>query len=114
MKNYDVVVVGAGQAGIAMGYYLKKEGLSYILLDSNIRVGDSWRQRYDSLVLFTPRRYSSLPELQMSGSPEGFPTKDEMADYLERYVNYFELPVRLNTRVLNIEKKDGNFLIETN
>ena len=114
MDHYDVVIVGAGQAGIAMGYYLKREGLSFILLDSNDRVGDAWRQRYDSLVLFTSRKYSALPEMPMSGLSEGFPTKDDMADYLERYVSYFDLPVQLHTKVITIKKDYELFQIETN
>lgn len=114
MNYYDVVIVGAGQAGIAMGFYLKQEGLSFILLDSHMRVGDSWRQRYDSLELFTSRKYSSLPKLQMNGSSNGFPTKDEMGDYLEQYTTHFDLPVKLNTRVINLEKNHEMFKLETN
>jgi len=114
MNNYDVVIVGAGQAGIAMGSYLKQEGLSFILLDSNVRIGDSWRQRYDSLELFTSRKYSSLPKLQMNGSADGFPTKDEMADYLEHYATHFGLPVKLNTSVIKIKKNSETFKVETN
>jgi len=114
MEYYDVVIVGAGQAGIAMGYYLKREGLSFVLIDSNERIGDSWRRRYDSLILFTSRKYSSLTELQMNGPSEGFPTKDEMADYLEQYVSHFELPVKLNTNVTDIKKDHEIFQVETN
>lgn len=113
MDHYDVIVVGVGQAGIAMGYYLKQEGLSFVLLDANDRVGNAWRHRYDSLVLFTSRKYSSLPEMKMSGPSEGFPTKDEMADYLERYVSYFNLPVQLHTKVITIKKENEVFQIET-
>ncbi|MEK4023126.1 flavin-containing monooxygenase [Sporosarcina sp. FSL W7-1283] len=113
MERYDVIIVGAGQAGIAMGYYLKQEGLSFLLIDSKERIGDTWRQRYDSLVLFTTRKYSSLPEMQMDGPPEGFPTKDEIADYLEQYVSRYDLPVHLNTKVTTIKKERGVFYIET-
>lgn len=60
MKEFDVIVIGAGQAGLAMGYYLKQQGLSFVLLDKGYSIGEVWRNRYDSLVLFTPRRYSSL------------------------------------------------------
>ena len=113
MNHYDVVIVGAGQAGIAMGYYLKQEGLSFLLIDANDRVGDAWRHRYDSLVLFTPRKYSTLPGMLMDGPSEGFPTKDDMADYLEQYVGYFDLPVQLNTEVITIKKESEVFQIET-
>ncbi|KMY55570.1 oxidoreductase [Bacillus sp. FJAT-27231] len=113
MNRYDVIVVGAGQAGLAMGYYLKQAGLSFLLVDSHQRIGDSWRKRYNSLVLFTPRKYSSLPGLLMSGSPEGFPTKDEIADYLEEYTAHFHLPVQLETFVKKVEKCENLFEIET-
>jgi putative flavoprotein involved in K+ transport len=83
METYDVAVVGAGQAGLATGYYLKQKNLSFVLFDGNNRIGDSWRKRYESLVLFTNRKYSSLPGLKMSGYQEVYPGKDEMADYLE-------------------------------
>ena len=114
VEKYDVVIVGAGQAGIAMGFYIKRKGLSFIIVDSNKQIGDSWRNRYDSLVLFTPRKYSSLPGLQMKGPSEELPTKDEMAEYLEQYVAQFDLPVSLNTHVTSIKKKQEAFLIETN
>ncbi|MET3697896.1 putative flavoprotein involved in K+ transport [Bacillus oleivorans] len=114
MDQIDVVVVGAGQAGIAMGYYLKQTGLSFVLLDANKKIGESWRQRYDSLVLFTPRAYSSLPGLPMTGDQEGFPAKDEVASYLEEYVDHFDLPVMLNTKVNTVSKSDFGFEIRTN
>lgn len=79
MKLYDVIIIGAGQAGLAMGYYLNQTNLAYIILDSEDRIGNSWRKRYHSLVLFTPRSYSSLPGFPMVGPSHGYPTKD---DYL--------------------------------
>lgn len=109
-----MVIVGAGQAGIAIGYYLINTGLSFILIDSNEEIGDSWRHRYDSLVLFTPRKYSSLPGLEMNGPSEGFPTKNEIADYLKQYVMQFDLPIKLNTNVRSINKVDEIFHVETN
>lgn len=112
--KYDVVVVGAGQAGLAMGYYLKQTGLSFILVDGNERVGDSWRNRYESLVLFTPRSYSSLPGLKMKGEQGEFPTKDEMAQYLEEYVHHFQLPVQQKTLVQTISRNKDCFDIKTN
>ncbi len=87
-RNLDVLVIGGGQAGLAMGYCLKQAGLCFHIVERNPRLGDSWRNRYDSLVLFTPRSYSALPGLHLQGDPDGYPTKDEMADYLERYVGY--------------------------
>ncbi|MEX2103923.1 MAG: NAD(P)-binding protein, partial [Bacilli bacterium] len=90
-KDVDVLVIGAGQAGLAMGYYLKKPKRSFVLIDAESRIGDVWRNRYESLVLFSPRVYSSLPGMALPGDPEGFPTKNEFADYLETYANYFSL-----------------------
>ena len=113
MNRYDVIIVGAGQAGLAIGYYVKQAGLSFLLLDSHKRIGDSWRKRYNSLVLFTPRKYSSLAGMPMSGSPEGFPAKDEIANYLEDYTAYFNLPVQLETFVSKVERREGIFEIET-
>jgi putative flavoprotein involved in K+ transport len=110
---YDVIVIGAGQAGLSMGYYLKKSTLSFLILDNNERIGDVWRKRYDSLVLFTPRSYSSLHGLALEGDTEGFPTKNEIGDYLERYAITFELPIQLKEEVQHITKQDGLFLIIT-
>ena len=110
--SLDVLVIGAGQAGLAAGYWLRDSGLSYALLDAHERVGEAWRQRYESLVLFTPRRYSALPALRLSGDPEGYPTKEEMADYLEDYAVHFRLPV-LAGRVTRLERLDGNFVATT-
>ncbi len=114
MTDYDVVIIGAGQAGLAIGYYLKQAGTSFILLDGNEKIGDSWRKRYESLVLFTSRQYSSLPGLQMSGHPEGFPTKNEIANYLEEYACQFQLPVMLNHVVKKMRKMDDRFELITN
>ncbi len=112
-KQYDVVVVGAGQAGLAMGYFLSQTSLSYVLLDSNPNIGDSWRNRYDSLVLFTPRWYSDLPGLPFPGDRNGLPTKDDVADYLELYARTFEIPVHHNTQAIKLEKATGGYKITT-
>lgn len=112
--NYDVVVIGAGQAGLSMGYYLKQSSLSFIIVDNNKTAGDVWRNRYDSLVLFTPRSYSALPGLALEGDPSGFPTKDEIADYLERYAQIFELPIQFSCQVHRIHKENDTFMISTN
>lgn len=114
LQNYDVIVVGAGQAGLAIGYYLSQSSLSFLILDKNERVGDSWRQRYDSLELFTPRHYCSLRGLEMNGDPEGFPNKEEMADYLEQYSLKFRLHIQNNEIVHSVNKESSKFRIETN
>src|SRR5229473_566638 len=109
----EIIIVGAGQAGLSMGYWLKRKPRSFLLLEAGRRIGESWRQRYDSLVLFTPRRYSALPGLAFPGDPEGRPTKDEMANYLQTYADHFALPIQLDTRVVDMEKHGETFLLQT-
>lgn len=96
---FDTVVIGGGQAGLAIGYYLAQHNRNFVILDAGSQVGDAWRNRWDSLRLFTPARYSSLPGLSFPAPDDYFPTKDEMADYLEAYAEEFDLPVRLKTKV---------------
>jgi putative flavoprotein involved in K+ transport len=108
-RTLDVLVIGAGQAGLALGYHLKRTPFRFQIVDRHARVGDSWRNRYASLVLFTPRAYSALPGLAVPGDPDGFPTKDEMADYLETYAAHFDLPVVLGSGIRRLERPDGGF-----
>lgn len=108
--NNQVLVIGAGQAGLAAGYYLKRAGLPFTILDRNSHVGDSWRARYDSLTLFTPRQFSALPGLELPGNRELYASRDEFADYLERYADHFGLPVQLGRKVVCLTKtEDGVF-----
>ena len=109
----DVLIIGGGQAGLALGYHLKKTPFSFRIAERHPRVGDSWRNRYASLVLFTPRAYSALPGLVVPGDPEGYPTKDEMADYLEAYAERFELPVAPGTGIGRLERVGGGFRATT-
>lgn len=113
MKKIEIAIIGAGQAGLAMGYFLQQSKCSFVILDGQKRIGQSWRDRYDSLVLFTPKQYSELPGLSFPGDPQSFPTKDEMADYLEYYANRFSLPIRLKTEVISLEKQGNEFIIST-
>ena len=106
----DVLVIGAGQAGLAVGYHLRASGVRFELVERNLRIGDSWRQRYDSLSLFTPRSYSHLPGLLLDGDQEGYPTRDEIADYFARYAAHFDIPVRLGTDVVRLERNGEGFL----
>lgn len=113
-SRFDVVVIGAGQAGLAMGYHLSRSDLSYVILGQEERLGDTWRKRYDSLVLFTPRYYSTLPGLSLDGDPDGYATKDEIADYLETYAEVYHLNVRLGTKVISLVNDHDGFIVKTN
>jgi putative flavoprotein involved in K+ transport len=81
----DALVIGAGQAGLATDYHLKRKGLDLHIVEQLVRIGDSWRKRYESLALFTPRNLSALPGLPLAGDPDGYPSREEFADYLEDY-----------------------------
>jgi putative flavoprotein involved in K+ transport len=110
-QRLDVIVIGAGQAGLSTGYFLAKRGLRFVILNAHSRVGDPWRQRWDSLRLFTPARYDSLVGLPFPAPPYSFPSKDEMADYLEAYARRFNLPVRSGMRAERLFRKDGVFCV---
>jgi putative flavoprotein involved in K+ transport len=112
-NNLDVLVIGGGQAGLAIGYHLKQAGYRFLIVERNPHVGDSWRNRYDSLVLFTHRAYSALPGLPLPGDPDGYPAKDEIADYLERYASHFDLPVSTQTGIRSLTQVDGGFRART-
>jgi putative flavoprotein involved in K+ transport len=111
-NHVEVAVVGASQAGLAMGYYLRELGLRFVILERADSIAPAWRERWDSLTLFTPRRYSALPGLPFPGDPEGYPTRDEVIDYLERYAETFELPIELNSEVLRLSDEDGRFVFD--
>ncbi len=113
VEEFDVVVIGAGQAGLATGYFLRERGVAFALLDGDDRIGDSWRKRYDSLVLFSSRAYSALPGIPLSGDPAGYPGKNEIADYLEQYAHLKRLPVRMNDGVASLERHASGFLART-
>jgi putative flavoprotein involved in K+ transport len=99
VERFDTIVIGGGQAGLAVGHHLAARDLDFVILDGERRVGDTWRRRWDSLRLFTPAGYSGLPGMPFPAPPAHLPDKDEMADYLERYAERFDLPVRSATRV---------------
>jgi putative flavoprotein involved in K+ transport len=92
-KEIQTIVIGAGQAGLAVGYHLAKRGLPFQILDANSRIGDAWRNRWESLRLFNPARYAGLPGMRFPARGDTFPTKDQMADYLVDYAQRFPLPV---------------------
>jgi putative flavoprotein involved in K+ transport len=111
-SHQDVAVVGAGQAGLAMGFFLRRDRRRFVILERADTVGAAWRERWESLVLFTPRRYDALPGLDFPGDPEGYPGRDEVIAYLEAYVRTFDLPVRLSTPVRRVSVTEGGFLLE--
>jgi putative flavoprotein involved in K+ transport len=95
-----------------MGHFLKRQGHRFVILDAADSIGSAWRYRWDSLTLFTPRRYSGLPGLPFPGDPEGYPDRDEVIGYLERYAETFELPIELSRPVRRLTGKDGRFVLE--
>src|SRR4051795_3462481 len=110
----DVIVIGAGQAGLALGHHLQRRRARFLLLEAGPGIGHSWRNRWDSLTLFSPAQYDSLPGMPFPAPADTHPSKDEVADYLAGYARHFALPVRSNTRVLRLHQDpDGGFAVTT-
>jgi putative flavoprotein involved in K+ transport len=112
-EHFGTVIIGGGQAGLAAAYHLQKRGRPALILDEGERIGDAWRKRWDSLRLFTPAKYAGLPGLRIPAPSWSFPTKDDMADYLEAYAERFELSVRAGARVDRLAKENGRFVIDS-
>jgi FtsP/CotA-like multicopper oxidase with cupredoxin domain len=110
--RFDAVVIGAGQAGLAIGYFLARQRRRFVILEAADSIGAAWRTRWDSLVLFTSRRYDALPGLGFPGDPDGYPTRDEVIAYLEQYAQTFRLPVELNSRVRSLRRVQEGFVVE--
>jgi putative flavoprotein involved in K+ transport len=108
----EVAVIGGSQAGLAMGYYLAQQGRRFVILERGDSVAPAWRQRWDSLKLFTPRGYSALPGLPFPGDPDDYPTRDEVIAYLEQYTETFELPIELNSEVRRLSHEEGRFVLD--
>ncbi|HVQ87511.1 MAG TPA: NAD(P)/FAD-dependent oxidoreductase [Actinomycetes bacterium] len=113
-EHVDVIVVGAGQAGLAMGFCLARQGLRFLILEDADSVGAAWSNRWDSLALFTPRRYDALAGLGFPGEPDGYPTRDEVAAYLKTYASTNALPVVLNSAVQSLAPIDCGYSVEVN
>jgi putative flavoprotein involved in K+ transport len=111
-ESFDTVIVGGGQAGLATGYHLARQGRSFVILDASERVGDPWRNRWDSLRLYSPASYDGLPGLRFPAKRTSYPTAREMADYLESYAARFELPVRSGTRVVGLVKEGRQYVVD--
>lgn len=112
-ESFDTIVVGGGQAGLAIGYFLAQQAKPFTILDENKRTGDSWRQRWQSLRLFTPSQYNGLPGMSFPKSDFYFPTKDEVADYLEQYATRFELPVKRGVQVTALTREGDQYQLST-
>lgn len=110
-ERIQTVVIGGGQAGLSVGYHLARRGVPFVILEAHERIGDAWRKRWDSLRLFTPARFDGLVGMPFPASPHSFPTKDEMADYLEAYAARFRLPVRTGLKVDRVSRRGDGFLV---
>jgi putative flavoprotein involved in K+ transport len=110
-ERIQTVVIGGGQAGLSVGYHLARRGLPFVILEANPRIGDSWRTRWDSLRLFTPARYDSIAGMPFPAPARAFPTKDEMADYLEDYAARFALPVRTGVTVDRLAREGDGYVV---
>jgi putative flavoprotein involved in K+ transport len=114
MTEYvDTIVIGGGQTGLTVGYELAQRGIDFVILDAAERIGDAWRNRWDSLVLFIPARYAGLPGMPYPAEPDTYIGKDDLADYLERYAEVNDLPVRSNTEVTRLGRDGDTFVVET-
>lgn len=117
MEHIETVIIGAGQAGLSTAYHLKQKGRDCVVLDGNQRIGDGWRQQWDSLRLYSPAKYDGLPGMPFPGKPSAFPGKDDLADFLEAYAHRWDLPVRLGVRVSRVSARgadpDAGFVVDT-
>ena len=111
VEQYETVIVGGGQAGLSVGYHLKRQGHPFVILDASERVGDSWRKRWGSLRLYSPASRDGLPGMPFPASGTTYPTKDEMGDYLEAYATRFDLPVRSSAPVTALTKEYGRYVV---
>jgi putative flavoprotein involved in K+ transport len=111
VERYETVIVGGGQAGLSVGYHLKRQGHPFVILDASERVGDSWRKRWDSLRLYSPASRDGLPGMPFPAPRTTYPTKDEMGDYLDAYATCFELPVRSGVTVEMLTKENGRYVV---
>jgi putative flavoprotein involved in K+ transport len=110
-ERVQAVVIGGGQSGLSTGYHLARRGVQFVILEAHPKVGDSWRQRWDSLRLFTPARFDGLAGMPFPAPPHSFPSKTEMADYLEAYARRFSLPIRTGARVSRLSRKGDRYLV---
>lgn len=110
-EKIQTIVIGGGQAGLSIGYHLARRGVSFVILDGSQRIGDNWRKRWDSLRLFTPARFDGLDGMPFPAPAHSFPTKDEMADYLESYARHFQLPVETGVEVDRLSRSGDRYVL---
>lgn len=109
----EVIVIGAGQSGLSMSYYLKKAGIAHLVLDAHASIGDNWRLRWDALSLFSPVRYNGMPGMPFPGESWHIPDKNEAAAYLQSYAKHFQLPIRQGVHVQKISPAKQGFEVKT-
>jgi putative flavoprotein involved in K+ transport len=112
-NNYDTIIIGGGQAGLATGYYLQQQERDFVILDGSERIGDAWRARWDSLRLFSPAKLDGLPGMPFPAAPDYYPHKDEVANYLAAYAERFQLPVESGVWVNRLARDGQRFVVET-
>jgi len=113
VEKSDAVVIGAGQAGLASAYELARRGVDHVVLEAGSLVGNQWRNRWDSLRLFTPARFDGLPGSKFPAPPDSFPDKNQLGDYLEAYGREHHLPIRVGVRALSLEQSGDGYRLET-
>ena len=111
-EHHEVIIIGGGQAGLAIGYYLARQGADFTILEAAAEPAAAWRSRWDSLKLFTPARYDGLPGRVFPGAPARYPTRDEVVDYLTGYANEFDLPVELNSPARSVRRSEVGYVVE--
>lgn len=110
-EHIETLIIGGGQAGLAVGYQLKRSGRPFLILDANARVGDSWRKRWDTLRVFTPAKYNGLPGMRFPAPSLSFPTKDAVGDFQAAYAARFQLPLRTSTRVDGLSRDGDRYVV---
>ena len=110
-EHFETVIIGGGQAGLSVAYHLAQRDRPFLILEANDRIGDNWRKRFDSLRLYSPARYDGLPGWGVPLDPWAFPTKDEIADYLEAYAQRFDLPVVTGVSVDRLRKDGDHYVV---